>query len=270
MKRKRKFNDIRKELLPSKTNFNYKKYKFNEDNTERKTKDFVNHLSTIKKTNLMDDNESNLITKPNLKQRNLCSRIQRDFFFTDAVTLAQRLLGKIIVRVLDGEIIKCRIVETEAYMGELDKGSHVHKVGKTERTKAFWMSGGHLYIYTIYGIHFCMNIIANDENTPQGCLIREAEPLEGIDLIVKNRGSNDEKNLTNGPGKLTAALNVDKSFNRIYICESEQIYLIENQDDYPFTVGCSSRVNIDYAEEYKDKPWRFYFHNNKYVSKVKK
>jgi hypothetical protein len=67
MKRKRKFNDIQKELLPSKTNFNYKKYKFNEDNSEKKTKDFVNHLSTIKKTNLKDENESNLITKPILK-----------------------------------------------------------------------------------------------------------------------------------------------------------------------------------------------------------
>lgn len=175
-----------------------------------------------------------------------------------------------MLRVLDGEIIKCRIVGTEAYMGELDKGSHVHKVGKTERTRAFWMLGGHLYIYKIYGIHFCMNIIANDKNTPQGCLIRAAEPLEGIDLIIKNREIYDEKILTNGPGKLTAALKIDKSFNRVDLCESEQIYLIENQDDFSFTVGCSSRVNIDYAQEYKDKPWRFYIKDNKYVSNVKK
>ncbi len=155
-------------------------------------------------------------------------------------------------------------------MGELDKGSHVNKVGKTERTKAFWMSGGHIYIYIIYGINYCMNIIANDENTPQGCLIRAAEPLEGINLIASNRGIKEGINLTNGPGKLTAALKVDKSFNCVDLCESEQIYLIHDKGDYPISVASSSRVNIDYAGEYKDKPWRFYIKDNKFVSKVKK
>lgn len=199
------------------------------------------------------------------------SRITRDFFLTDAITLSQRLLGKIIVRVLNNKIIRCRIVETEAYMGLFDKGSHVSKVGKTERTKAFWCKGGHLYIYMIYGINYCMNIIANDEYTPQGCLIRAAEPIEGIEIIKENRGIEDEKNLTNGPGKLTASLKIDKSYNCIDLCDSQDIFIInDDEGDYKFEIMSSPRVNIEYAKDYKNKLWRFYIKDNKYVSKLKK
>jgi DNA-3-methyladenine glycosylase len=209
-------------------------------------------------------------------------RIQREFFLINAVDLAEKLLGKIIVRKIgDNKIIRGRIVETEAYMGGEDKASHAYKNRKTDRTKAFWNPGGHLYVYLIYGINHCMNIVANDENTPQGALIRAIEPIEGIEIIKKNRGINidndnngkkksHQTNLTNGPGKVAAALKIDRSYNSVDLCSSEEILLMEDSDpDYKFEIKTSSRVNIDYAGDYKHKQWRFFIEENIYVSKVK-
>lgn len=206
-------------------------------------------------------------------------RIQRNFFLTDAVDLAKKLLGKIIVRKFgESKYVTCRIVETEAYMGELDKGSHVHKYKMRERTKPFWNEGGHLYVYLIYGLNHCMNIIANDEQTPQGVLIRAVEPLEGVEEMIKNRclpdlnsksGRNSAKfvNLTNGPGKVSAALKIDRTYNSVDLTISDEIFLVDDSE-FKYTLSTSARVNIDYAKDYIDKPWRFYIKDNKFVSKV--
>ena len=192
------------------------------------------------------------------------SPIEREFFMTDAVTLAQRLLGKILVRKLDNTYIKCRIVEVEAYMGGEDKGSHTYKNKKTERTKYFWNHGGHLYVYLIYGVNHCMNIVANDESLPQACLIRAVEPIEGIEILSQNRKLSNKKNssssqiqLTNGPGKVCSALKIDRTYNGHDISSSQEIFLLEDIE-YNFTYCSSPRINIEYAGEYKDKPWRFY------------
>jgi DNA-3-methyladenine glycosylase len=248
-----------------------KKRKFTEFFQQNTLNNFVN-IKTSKNKKISKSIENEEFSKLS------SSRIQREFFMTDAVTLGPKLLGKILIRKIKDSIIKCRIVETEAYMGELDKGSHVHKHKKTERTLPFWNPGGHLYVYLIYGVNHCMNIIANDENSPQGCLIRAVEPLEGLDEIIKNRGFDLKTfdktkesqiiNLTNGPGKVASALCIDRSYNSVDLCNSNEIFLIHDEE-YEFKMKTSPRINIDYAQDYKHKEWRFYISDNKFVSKPK-
>jgi DNA-3-methyladenine glycosylase len=114
------------------------------------------------------------------------SKLDREFYSTNAVQLARNLLGKIIVRKLGNVTVKCRIVETEAYMGPFDKGAHSYNNKKTERTKYFWQTGGCLYVYSIHQSVF-MNIVANDKDKPEAVLIRAVEPLSGIEKIKENR-----------------------------------------------------------------------------------
>jgi DNA-3-methyladenine glycosylase len=195
-------------------------------------------------------------------------RLSRDFFLKDAVALAKELLGKIIVRKIDTGIIKCRIVETEAYMAPYDKGSHAYLGKKTKRTVHFWNSGGHLYVPLTYGIHHCLNIIANTADKPEGVLIRAVEPLEGVDIIQKFRNTKKQVDLTNGPGKVTSALKITGDYCSLDLCASDDVFL-EDDGFNEFTTERSVRVNIDYAEEYIYKPWRFFIKDNSYVSKIK-
>jgi DNA-3-methyladenine glycosylase len=112
----------------------------------------------------------------------------KSFFAVDVVTLAKELLGKIIVRKMsNGNIIKVMIVETEAYKAPEDKACHAYNNKKTDRTKYFWTEGGHLYIFSIYGNNYCLNIVAGKETEPEAVLLRAVEPIEGIEYIRENR-----------------------------------------------------------------------------------
>lgn len=192
-----------------------------------------------------------------------------DFYKKDVLTLAKELLGKIIVRKLpDGKEIRVMIVETEAYKAPDDKACHAYNNKKTERTKYFWTDGGHLYIFSIYGSNNCMNIVAADKTQPEAVLLRAVEPIEGLDIIKSNRKINCKKirDLTNGPAKLTKAIDIDKKFNGYDMTQKDpDVYLIENKD-YKFDTMVSRRINIDYAAEWIEKPWRFYIKNNEFVT----
>ena len=195
-------------------------------------------------------------------------RLKQEFYQKDAVQAARDLLGKIIVRKYDGKIIKVKIVETEAYCGAEDKASHAHNNKKTKRTAPMFKKGGHAYIYLIYGMYYCLNVVTAAENNPHAVLIRGVEPLKGLKYIKENRQikSSRSKDLTNGPGKLSQALKIDKSFDGCNLVENNSLYLTDGGTE-DFEIESSPRVNIDYAEEYKDKKWRFLIKNNKYVSK---
>ena len=201
--------------------------------------------------------------------------MKEDFFNVDSVILAKKLLNKYLIREYDNKKIITKIVETEAYMGVIDKATHAYKNKKSVRTAPLYLSGGHIYVYLIYGMYNCLNIAANKENIPECVLIRAVEPINNFDEISFNRYSKsyDElnnyqrKNITNGPGKLCKALNIDRSLSGKYILGSE-LYIMDNEDEN-FEIVTDKRINIDYAEEYKDKLWRFYIKNNKYVSVIK-
>lgn len=164
-------------------------------------------------------------------------RLEYDFFHREKLIVARELAGKIVARRLpNGEIIRVRITETEAYGGEEDKACHASK-GRTPRTELLYGRAGIIYVYLCYGIHWLMNIITGDEGTPQGVLLRAGENL-------------------NGPAKLTKAIGVDKHFNGLSIIDNKEIWI--EDDGEVFEITTAPRVGIDYAgEEWKNKPWRF-------------
>lgn len=204
------------------------------------------------------------------------TRLGREFFREEVVALSRKLLGTIIRRNINGTILRSRIVETEAYKAPEDKACHAYK-GKTERTKAFWCDAGCWYVYTIYmPTNLCLNIVAAEKDVPEAVLIRAAEPIEGIGEMQKLRkreGKNKPAELvqlTNGPGKLGQAMGFTLAHSTHDFCvpEYEEAY-VELDNEYTLKeedVVISKRINIDYAQEYVDKPWRFYIKNNRYVS----
>jgi len=194
--------------------------------------------------------------------------LTREFYKRNVVTVSRELLGKIIIRRYDDKVIKCRIVETEAYAGIEDKGCHSYNGKKTEKNKTMYLDGGHAYVYCIHG-SFCLNLTASNEGDPSAALIRAVEVIEGYDTVVANRNTKKNsitgKELTNGPGKLCAAMKIDKTLNGHDITQFGELYLIE-ENTPPFEVVVTKRINIDYAQEYIHKPWRFCVKNNIYVS----
>ena len=201
--------------------------------------------------------------------------LNKDFFNRDTLIVAKELLGKIIVRNNRGIEYKARIVETEAYLGINDRAAHTFGGRKTERNKIMYEDAGTIYIYQTYGIHYLMNFVTLDKSHPQAVLIRAIEPIEEIDQMSVNRfGKNykelnpyQKKNFSNGPGKLTKALDIDKSLNGKNLF-GQQIYIIDGGNE--FDIETDVRIGIDYAKEAIDYPYRFYIKNNTYVSKAKR
>lgn len=166
------------------------------------------------------------------------SKLKRDFFTRDVLEVAPQLLGKALVtRLKNGEIKKYIISETEAYRGAEDKACHASK-GRTRRTEVMYHEGGRLYVYFVYGVHWMLNIVTAGEGNPQAVLIRGLENFPG-------------------PGRVTKALGIDRSFYGEDLTTSDRIW-IEDQGVRPaFKTG--ARIGIDYAGEFwKLKPWRYY------------
>jgi DNA-3-methyladenine glycosylase len=181
----------------------------------------------------------------NNKKHYVCSmeRLKIELYKQDAVTVAEKLLGKTIVRVNeDNSVSKFKITETEAYLGEEDGACHANK-GRTARTDIMYAEGGKLYVYLIYGMYWMLNVVTGSENHPQAVLIR------GIDDII-------------GSGKVGRKLKIDKSFYGESLIHSSRIW-IENEDDMVEFIT-APRIGIDYAgDEWKLKPWRFILKNKK-------
>ena len=200
--------------------------------------------------------------------------ISKDFYKKGAIDVAKSILGDYIVREVNGIKIKTMIVETENYIGAIDKACHAYNYKRTERTKPLYEEGGIAYVYFIYGLYHCFNIVTNIKNEPEAVLIRAVEPLDNFDLISNirfNKNYNEltkyqKKNLTNGPSKLCSALNITRSDNYKKLYLEEDIYL-EYNPNKNFEIVETTRIGIDYAEEAKEFLWRFYIKDNPYVSK---
>ena len=190
-------------------------------------------------------------------------KLPREFYLRDGLTVARELIGKKLVTNLRGEVTSGIIVETEAYMGELDAAAHSYR-GKTERTKIFYGAGGFVYVYMIYGMHICTNVVANIENVPEAVLIRALEPVDGIELMKLRRGNKNLRELCSGPGKLSKALGVTKDFYGADLC-GEEIFI--ETTNLNLQVATTKRINVDYAGEAADYLWRFVAAGNIFLSK---
>lgn len=201
-------------------------------------------------------------------------KLNRDFYSRDTLTVAKELLGTILVHNIDGQMLTGKIVETEAYLGVTDKAAHAYGGRRTKRVETMYGPPGTAYVYLIYGMYYCFNIITVKEGVPEGVLIRGIEPLENIDQMAINRFQKpyeeltkyQKRNLTNGPGKLSMAFNIDKTLDKEDLCK-DRLYLRPRQDEN-FNIIETTRIGIDYAEEAKHFPYRFYIEGNPYVSKL--
>ncbi|MBU0560374.1 MAG: DNA-3-methyladenine glycosylase [Bacteroidetes bacterium] len=196
------------------------------------------------------------------------NKLPQEFYSRHVTDVAKDLLGKVLCRTVSGQILSGKIVEVEAYSKDGDEASHSFKE-KNKRNSIMFEGGGILYVYLIYGIHFCMNIVTGDKNSGCAVLVRAVEPLTNIDIMMKNRFGEalpNDKSLahaTNGPAKLCKAFNVDLAQNGISLLSSE-IYLTEGFEVSEDEIGNSKRVGISKS---KELDWRFYLKGNRFVSK---
>lgn len=192
-------------------------------------------------------------------------KLDENFFSKDTLTVAKSLVGKYLIRYINNQKITVMITETEAYIGKIDKACHAYGGKITERTKTLYSKPGTIYIYLIYGMYYCFNIITEKEGEACGVLIRGAKIIENENLISNlrygknfNELSNYQiKNILNGPGKLCKGLSINKSLNEKNIFEKE-IFLMDNPNFNEKNIKIGKRINIDYAQEAKDFLWRFY------------
>ena len=145
-------------------------------------------------------------------------------------------------------------------MGAIDKGSHAYGGRRTNRTETMFHIGGTSYVYLIYGMYFCMNVVANEAEIPQAVLIRKTEPAdeESRQRMFARRQVKNMKNLSDGPGKLCIAMDITKEQNDVDMVTSRDFYLTEGRKVQKKEIRCGKRINIDYAEEAADFLWRFY------------
>lgn len=202
------------------------------------------------------------------------ARLSRNFYNRDTVAIARDLLGKYLVRTYRKEFLVCRITETEAYIGRCDKACHAYNYHRTQRNSVMFGEPGHAYLYLIYGMHCCLNFVTEPKGEPSAVLIRGAEPVAGVEMICHLRYGRDwdmltpyqQKNFMNGPGKLCKGLGlsrdengVDLTENLLFVCDSPTDLDLPCPVRPRREIVCSgSRIGVDYAEEAKDFPWRFW------------
>jgi len=174
-------------------------------------------------------------------------KIERNFYQQKTLKVAKELLGCFLIRQIGSSIIKAKIIETEAYCGPKDKANHASK-GRTPRTEVMFGKAGHTYIYLIYGMYYCFNLVTEKEGYPSAVLIR------GIELNGSPRFGEASKKII-GPGKVSRELQIDKTLNKEDVVVSEKLWLEKGQSISK--IKRMPRVGIDYANEYKDKLWRF-------------
>ncbi|HHX56104.1 MAG TPA: DNA-3-methyladenine glycosylase [Clostridiales bacterium] len=192
-------------------------------------------------------------------------KIKKDFYKVSALELAPKLLGLNLVHNTKEGITKGKIVEVEAYMGTKDKAAHAYSGIPTKRTKPMFGEAGHSYVYLIYGMYYCMNVVANKVGKAEAVLIRALEPIEGIELMNNRREGKVLKQLCSGPGKLCIAMGINKANNEMDL-SGNQLYIEDPKEKEEFVVEKSKRINIDYAQEAKDYLWRYTIKDSKFLS----
>ena len=192
--------------------------------------------------------------------------LPRSFYLRPTLTVARELLGKTLCRRVGKNLLTGIIVEVEAYLGGKDPASHTYR-GKTKRNEVMFKEGGHLYVYFTYGMHFCANVVTEDEGIGHAVLLRAIEPVEGIHFMKKRRGMEDRDGmrflLTNGPAKLCQALGISRKENGTDLLGNE-IFIAEGVALPRSQLGISTRIGIRNAAE---KKWRFYIKGNEFISR---
>jgi DNA-3-methyladenine glycosylase len=195
-------------------------------------------------------------------------KLERKFYTRDVLTVAKELLGKILVKEEDRIILSGKIVEVEAYDGEIDEAAHTF-IGKTKRNEIMFGAGGFFYVYFTYGNHFCCNVVTGKSGKGTAVLIRAVEPVKGEDIMIKNRfgrplkNEKEKFNLTSGPGKVCQAFLITKKHYGIDLT-GDEIFILDNKKLTEKEIGISKRIGIKKSVHL---PWRFFIKNNQYISR---
>lgn len=184
------------------------------------------------------------------------------FYQQNTVTVARKLLGKVMVFEDGFTSVAGRVVETEAYLGLEDPSCHSAR-GKSRRNEVMFGPSGHAYIYLIYGLYLCFNVTTGGQDSPEAVLLRAVEPLEGIEIMRKNRGQHSIYNLCSGPGKLVQAFGIPMALNGTSVVEGP-VKFFEEPGGEPFEIVETTRIGISKAADW---PLRFYIKGNRFVSK---
>ncbi|MBN2100580.1 DNA-3-methyladenine glycosylase [Candidatus Dojkabacteria bacterium] len=199
------------------------------------------------------------------------TKLPREFYIRDTVTVAKELLGKSLTRATKEGITTGIIVETEAYKGKDDPASHFYSNKITDKTKIGYEQGGLAYVYSIYGVYYCLGIVTEKKFEPGAVLVRAVEPKAGIQLMAERRGfppmePNLEKKVCSGPSKLCQAFAIDKSLygenltgDSLWVSEGK----LEPTDS---EIASSIRVGIDYTKKGSEYKWRFFMKDNPFIS----
>ncbi|MFU8896552.1 MAG: DNA-3-methyladenine glycosylase [Gammaproteobacteria bacterium] len=192
------------------------------------------------------------------------ARPTRQYYARDAVSLARALLGQVLVRVLDdGTRLAGRIIETEAYVGVEDKAAHCYGGRRTARNEAMWGPAGHAYVYFVYGMHYCVNVVAEGPGRPAAVLVRALEPLEGLAQMRVHRSGKipaerlGVRDLCSGPAKLAQALAIDRAFDAADLVSGDTLFIERGLRIRPANIRSAPRIGVNYAEEWATRLLRF-------------
>jgi DNA-3-methyladenine glycosylase len=202
-------------------------------------------------------------------------RLSRAFFARDTLVVARDLLGQRLVRELGGVRLSGRIVEVEAYVGEEDQASHA-RFGRTRRNAPMYGPPGRAYVYFIYGMHHCFNVVTEREGYPAAVLIRALEPLEGLGEMrvrrwpepAEGRGGPPDARLASGPARLCQALGIDRRFDGVDMCAPGALLFLEEDASIPNgAVVTGPRIGVRGDDAAVTIPWRFYVRDSQHVSR---
>ncbi len=198
----------------------------------------------------------------------MATTLPADFYQHDTVSVARDLLGCVLWRRIDGLLLGARIVETEAYLGANDAASHARGGLRSSRNASMYLRGGHAYVYFTYGMHWCMNVVTQDEGIAEAVLLRAAEPVTGIEEMRERRvKAKRDPDLMSGPGKLCMALGVDRSLDGERL-DGSRLYMTRRDIDVlEDDIVVSPRIGIDNSGEAAHWPLRFYLRGNANVSR---
>jgi DNA-3-methyladenine glycosylase len=180
------------------------------------------------------------------------SRLTRRFYSRPTLDVAPALLGRLLVHESAEGRTAGRIVEVEAYCGRQDPGSHAYR-GSTPRNEVMFGPPGHLYVYFTYGMHYCSNVVCENEGVAGAVLLRAVEPVEGIDLMAARRGSEDPRNLARGPARLCQAFGIERALNGADLAGGP--VWVEGRPRLRGALRTSTRIGV---REGSDVDWRFY------------
>ncbi len=206
------------------------------------------------------------MSSPRLKPK--ITKLPREFYTrANVLTVARELLGKLLVVPASNGRVSGIIVEAEAYRGPQDRAAHSYGGRRTKRTETMYQVGGTAYVFFVYGMYNQFNVVTNIADSPHAVLIRALEPVEGIALMRKRRHQQQDHNLTNGPGKLCIALGIDRRLDGADLL-GNRVWLEARAKLARSQIMSGPRIGIDYAEDWVDKPWRFWIKDNPYVSRT--